>query len=435
MIHLNWILRSTPEQSKLVRVLLVWWLIASTALGCPLCEALSGTLADDLKDAKFAVIASAGQCTQDPATKLFRTEFASDRRIGLKGSAQQVSELPLETYSVDELQMGADFLLIAYSQECPTIKAGEGEPVPNAAEPVELAWTSPLLLSKASKQYLVNTPPKESTEEQRLIFFFDHLLSEDALVRDDAYNECARTSLTTMRSKAFRDHVDLNEISRRLADQSVSPKSKCFYWMLMAELGKAEHVSLFEELALPHIEKSLALRASDNALPTMNEHPIWLAASIAAYCSIAAENEIRGHGLERIDKLILDNRNASQSLKYTAISALRVLGDDIAKVPVSRVAQSMALILNDPDSADFVIANLARWKHWESLPKLVKLFDESDVSQSLVRMPIINFMRVCPLPDAERELVRMKQRDPSAYRRAVSMFPTINAQITKSEDQ
>ena len=95
----------------------------------------------------------------------------------------------------------------------------------------------------------------------------------------------------------------------------------------------------------------------------------------------------------------------------------------------------MALILNDPDSADFVIANLARWKHWESLPKLVKLFDESDVSQSLVRMPIINFMRVCPLPDAERELVRMKQRDPSAYRRAVSMFPTINAQITKSEDQ
>jgi hypothetical protein len=41
----------------------------------------------------------------------------------------------------------------------------------------------------------------------------------------------------------------------------------------------------------------------------------------------------------------------------------------------------------------------------------------------------------CPLPDAERELVRMKQRDPSAYRRAVAMFPSINAQISKIEDK
>ena len=95
----------------------------------------------------------------------------------------------------------------------------------------------------------------------------------------------------------------------------------------------------------------------------------------------------------------------------------------------------MALVLNDPDSADFVIADLARWKHWESLPQLVKLFDESDVSQSLVRTPIINFMRVCPLPDAERELVRMKQRDPSAYRRAVSLLPMLNAKIGKIEDK
>jgi hypothetical protein len=86
----------------------------------------------------------------------------------------------------------------------------------------------------------------------------------------------------------------------------------------------------------------------------------------------------------------------------------------------------MEQVLRNPQSADLVIADLARWEHWDCLPTLITLFDDVTEHSSLVRVPIINFLRVCPLPEASQFLLRAKEADPQAYRRAFSILPSIS---------
>jgi hypothetical protein len=92
---------------------------------------------------------------------------------------------------------------------------------------------------------------------------------------------------------------------------------------------------------------------------------------------------------------------------------------------MTRSARALAHVLDDPLAADLVIPDLARWEYWEAIPKLSKLFHAPESEQGLARYLIINYMRHCPLPQAEAELEKMKSHDPKSYRRAVAMVPNV----------
>ncbi|MBM3967962.1 MAG: hypothetical protein FJ308_23345 [Planctomycetes bacterium] len=62
-------------RKSVVYFVLVWFLIAAEGLGCPLCEALSGTLSDDLRGASYAAIAKVRRSKWDPMSQLYRTTF------------------------------------------------------------------------------------------------------------------------------------------------------------------------------------------------------------------------------------------------------------------------------------------------------------------------------------------------------------------------
>ena len=57
------------------------------------------------------------------------------------------------------------------------------------------------------------------------------------------------------------------------------------------------------------------------------------------------------------------------------------------------------------------------------LEKLVSLFKNSDDKTSWVRVPVINYLRRCPLPEAKVHLKELEKLDPEAVKRANSFFP------------
>jgi hypothetical protein len=81
--------------------------------------------------------------------------------------------------------------------------------------------------------------------------------------------------------------------------------------------------------------------------------------------------------------------------------------------------------------ADLVIPDFARWKDWSQLERLVEMFKTADANananakNTYVRMPIINFVRACPLPAAQRALEQFQKIDPEAVKRSMTFFPTI----------
>ncbi len=83
-----------------------------------------------------------------------------------------------------------------------------------------------------------------------------------------------------------------------------------------------------------------------------------------------------------------------------------------------RLSRALRLALNRPDIADFVIPDLARWEDWTAFEQLEQLFFDADADSSFVRIPIINYMQLCPHPNAGSALLKMEQADPNAARRA-----------------
>ena len=54
-----------------------------------------------------------------------------------------------------------------------------------------------------------------------------------------------------------------------------------------------------------------------------------------------------------------------------------------------------------PELADLVIPDLSRWEDWTVMDRLVELFEKADDESNWVRVPVINFLRACPLPEAD----------------------------------
>ena len=80
-------------------------------------------------------------------------------------------------------------------------------------------------------------------------------------------------------------------------------------------------------------------------------------------------------------------------------------------------------MLDRDDLADLVIADLARMEDWSVIDKLVKLFKAADPETSWVRMPIVNYLRACPLPKAKTVVAELEKLDPKTFMRARAFFP------------
>src|SRR5439155_17778846 len=69
-----------------------------------------------------------------------------------------------------------------------------------------------------------------------------------------------------------------------------------------------------------------------------------------------------------------------------------------------------------------VIPDLAKWEDWSVMDRLFELYKTANDKNSWVRVPVVNYLRACPLPKAKDLLNQCEKIDPAAVRRA-NMFP------------
>jgi hypothetical protein len=84
-------------------------------------------------------------------------------------------------------------------------------------------------------------------------------------------------------------------------------------------------------------------------------------------------------------------------------------------------------MLDRPELADLVIPDLAKWEDWSVMDRLLDLYKNADPKTSWVRVPVVNYLRTCPLPRAKRLLEECERIDPAAVKRAKTFFPTPQA--------
>jgi hypothetical protein len=263
-------------------------------------------------------------------------------------------------------------------------------------------WATPLPLSDAALEYMGRLVDVPESGADRLAFFQEYLENSDPLLGQDAYEEFARASYADVHELKPRMKHDL--LVKWIKDPETNPTRRRLYLTMLGVCGSKADLPMLEEMIVsgyedkrPFIEPMVAgglAMGGPLELPTWAEFvrlderrkKLGLDALIACYMVLRGPE-----GLNLIDERLLTPRNVEYSYVYSTIMALRFLGEETQVVPRPRLLASMRLLLENPEFADQVIVDLARWEDWSVLERLVTMFKTSD-KNGYVRPPVVAYL-------------------------------------------
>lgn len=269
----------------------------------------------------------------------------------------------------------------------------------SGVEPPELMWSSPLPVDQRAEQYLVELTQLPEDDVEKLRFFQQYLEDESTMLARDAYDEFAIAPYDVVRK--LKDDMDHDQLVAWIKDPEMPPDRRRLYLTMLGVCGTAEDVPMLESM----------LRSTQKSARS------GLDALIACYLSLAGRE-----GLPLVDELFLANTKAPYADTYGAIMAIRFHGTEGDTIPRSDLVKSLHHVLDRSDLADLVIPDLARWGDWSQIDRLVELFAAAEAENNWIRVPVVNYLRACPLPEADVALEKLEEIDPEAVKRANTFF-------------
>ena len=417
-----------PQAITLVLTVLVCVASQTGALACPFCSAVSQTLSQEIAGADAAVIA---------------------RLIKLPSEADSNSELDLD--DPDSGTAEFEVLEVVRSKDLADKAPAKGDTIKvvyfgnkdqkeffliNGIAGKRIDWTTPQPLTEQSIEYIkaLDTLPEKGAA--RLAFFLDYLEHEDPLLAQDAYDEFGRAPYDEV--EAVGDQIDRPQLLDWIEDSEVGPTRRRLYLTMLGICGKDEDIAFLEsllrydyKLMKPGLAATQALmRQAGPAFGTtvLNEmikadvrrKQQCLDALVAAYLKLKGPA-----GLPLIEERFLANPAVEYTHIYAAVMALRFHGEETDSLPRERLLQSVRMVLNNPDIADQVIPDLARWDDWSVLDRLVTMFKDSE-ENAWVRQPVISYLLAATdqppeISDrAKAAIEELEELDPQGVKRAKS---------------
>ena len=380
-----------PSLFLLFATMIVIPLSANQAVGCPFCSPVSQTFSQEIKSSDVVAIVTLKELAPSRNTDdLSQSDFDPSRNI------------PKATFEIQDILKGAEHL--ADRGEIQAVYFGEAAAgamfTITALGAPDLDWSTPLEISERVRDYLVTVAGQAIEGPERLVFFMNHLEDEEDILARDAYDEFARAPYEDV--KALREQMDRERLIGWIQDNDLQPSRRRLYLTMLGVCGYATDADMLKEMIQSNDRRTKAA----------------LDALIACYLTLVGEE-----GLPLIEDLLLKNHDAEYTDTYAAIMALRFHADQGDPISPARVVQALHHMLERPELADLVVPDLARWEDWDSMPRLVQLFKDATEENSWVRVPVVNFLRRCPLPEAQTAIAELEQIDPDAVRRARTFFP------------
>jgi hypothetical protein len=376
----------TPSRFYILSMIVAIGLAAPAAVrACPFCNAQQKTLSEELDSSDVAVIA---KLTKGPAKEAIAAGNADAQSTfeilsTVKGPDNLAKTIQVLYFGQQPL--GTQFLIFG-------------------VDPKKVQWAAPNALSPRAVKYvtqLVNLP-KEGAD--RLVFFQEFLEDQESLLANDAYDEFARAPYGAVKELKERMHRD--RLLEWIKDPNVTASRRRLYLTMLGVCGEQDDVAVLEEM----------IKSSDRQVRTA------LDAMVACYLILKGPT-----GMPLIEELFLKNKDAEYTDTYAAIMALRFLGQETSAVPKERLLGGLRAMLDRPQLADLVIPDLARWQDWSAMDKLVELFKTADEESSWVKVPVVNYLRACPKPEAKTYLAELAKLDPETVKRANAFFPAAPA--------
>ena len=358
---------------------------------CPFCSPVSLTFSEEISGADVAAIVKLTELP--PETEV--ADLTTSRFDAARAA-------PRAKFKILELLKGQQH--IGEQKQIEAIYFGSG-PIGQtyllqALDAPDLNWSTPVEISEKAQEYLSHILQLSKKGRERLRFFLDYLEDSDEMLARDAYDEFAKMPYDEI--KAIKEYMDRGQLVDWIQDFKIPASRRRLYLTMLGVCGSVEDASLLEGI----------IRSDDRKAKS------GLDAMIACYLTLIGEQ-----GVPLIVDLFLKNKDAEYTDTYAAIMALRFHGTQGDVIDKKQIVKALRYMLERPQLADLVVPDLARWKDWDSLARLVKLFKQSTDENNWVRVPVINYLRACPRPEAKKAIEELEKIDPDAVRRARTFFP------------
>lgn len=364
---------------------------APAATACPFCSAVQLTFAEEVAANDIAVIAKLEKRPDEVSDSASKSPFPGPAgaeaakckftisRI-LKGEDKLGPTEQFEALYFGQEPIGSEFLVFAAVIE-------DKPPV----------WRTPIALSERGVEYVLKMMELPESGADRLAFFQDFLEDADPLLATNSYDEFARAPYAEVITLGPRMNRD--KLRGWVKNVEISSSRRRLYLTMLGTCGTPEDAALLEEM----------INSPER------DHKVALDALIAAYLNLRGPE-----GLPMVVDLFIKNQDAEFTDTYATVMALRFHGQERDVIPKEDLKAAMREMLDRPQLADLVIADLARWEDWSVIDRVVDLFKNADATSSWVKVPVVNYLRACPLPEAKDKLEELRKLDPDAVKRASS---------------
>lgn len=390
-------MRSCLSLLTAVAITLAVMAFPTQGLACPFCSAPSLTMSEQLAGAQAAVLVQ------------WASGKEADKDKGFIGSTTYEIINVVRDES-KELKKGSSIVLERYRPA----KAGDLFLLFGSITEGKVEWSSPLEVTEASFNYVVQAPSKESPAVERLAYYLKFLEYPDQFVAGDAYSEFANAQydeIVPLANKMPRENL-----KKWLSDPDVTATRIGLYGLMLGLCGTPEDGEFL---------KSIILKDTDS-------FRLGIDGVMGGYLLLTGKE-----GLEVLQKTKLSNAEVPFSETFAAMQALRFMWQ-YAKGRISEddLRGAMRLLLDRPNLADLVIVDLARWNDWSITDRLMKMYDEKEYQVPSIKRAIVRFMLIAekdpsvkegvPVPEhvtkAKANLEKLREVDPKTVKAAERFF-------------
>ncbi|MEZ6127742.1 MAG: hypothetical protein R3C59_03610 [Planctomycetaceae bacterium] len=384
-------------------MLLIGSNVSANANWCPFCDAPSLTLAEQVDQSGHLLLGKwlGGEKPTNDSSGSSKFEIVAVARS--KGDVFKVGqEIELPQYVAGDQKkqytlMGPDTKLID--------------------------WHVPSETSQDAWEYVSGLPmpvTEQSEQIKRLAYFLDYLEHPVLTVSNDAYAEFAAAPYEVI--TPLSDRMPREKLRQWVTNPETPVTRLGLYGLLLGLCGKDEDAEAMKQKIL-HPD-------SDFRLGIEGVMSGYLIISGEAGLKVLEDSKMQATTYVTKDG---EEKKLPFSETYAAMQTLRFMWTyEPDRIPKQRLKESMRTLLERPELADLVIADLARWKDWDVQARLMAMYDEEAFDIPSVKRAIVRYFFYCSkdfeegkeatVPEyaiaAAEHLKTLEDKDPKTVRNA-----------------
>ena len=259
-----------------------------------------------------------------------------------------------------------------------------------------MEWALPVEMDDESLAYVQQAPsPEVSAKATRLLYFLNCLGNSNPIISNDAFGEFARAELEDVQRMIEQLPADPNKKNSRANVRAKvrkwledpSPRldvRRAFYGMLLGFCGNDDDAQFLEQKLLAPID------------PRKNR--LGIEGIMAGYLLLNGEPGLKQIVAMKIDALPVDL--AEDDPRLVDLNAVRMTLSFLWDYRRSQFSENglraaMRRFLDRPEFADMAVIDLARWKDWSVLDRLINEFGHAPWETRSAQEKIVAYALSC----------------------------------------